>query len=530
MSLPEKMTRAVARSTRAMVASPHALATAAGVDVLRRGGNAIDAAIATNAVLSVVYPASCGIGGDAFWVIYEPRTREVVCYHGSGRAAAALSAEQLRAQGLTAIPQRGALSVTVPGAVRSWEDVARLHGTRGLDELLAPAEGYARDGFALGDVVANYFALNEPMLRQDADAVELFLKRGIPQPGDVVRNVPLADTLAEIRRRGSPAFYTGRVAAAIVAALQRGGNPMTANDLATHKTEETAPLKIGWHGAEVYAHPPNSAASVALMVLGMLANDGAASDLDWTHLAIEAIKIALEIRDQRFGEPATMAPLDDVLRPDALAAMRAGIDPQRAHPRHSLADRGGTIAIAAVDEEGRTVSLIESLYQNFGSGVMASGTGIFLQNRGSYFRLEPGHPNELGGGKRPLHTLSPGMLLRDGKPEFVYATMGGDGQPQTHVQLLHNVYERGMSVQAAIDAPRFVYGRDSEASFADAVTVEARMPGPIVDGLRERGQNVQVTEAYSNMLGHAHAIFIDRERGTLAGGSDPRADSLALGL
>jgi gamma-glutamyltranspeptidase/glutathione hydrolase len=529
MSLPEKQTRAVARSARGMVASPHAQATAAGVDVLRRGGNAIDAAIATNAVLTVVYPASCGIGGDAFWVIYEPRTREVVCYNGSGRAAAAISADQLRAQGLNAMPQRGALSVTVPGAVRSWEDVARLHGTLGLDELLGPAEAYARDGFVASDVVAAYFALNEAMLRQDADAVELFLKRGGPKPGDIVRNLPLAETLAGIRRRGANDFYTGRVANAIVAALQRGGNPMTANDLAMHRTEETAPLKIGWHGAEVYAHPPNSAASVALMVLGMLANDGAANDLDWTHLAIEAIKLALDVRDQKFGEPETMPPIDEFFRPETLAAMRASIDPQRAHPRLSAVDRGGTIAIATVDEEGRAVSLIESLYQNFGSGVMASGTGIFLQNRGSYFRLEPGHPNELGPRKRPLHTLSPGMLLRNGQPEFVYASMGGDGQPQTHVQLLHNVYERGMNVQAAIDAPRFVYGRDSEAAFADAVTVESRMPAELVAGLRARGQDVNVTEAYSNMLGHAHAIFIDRERGSFAGGSDPRADSLAFG-
>jgi len=530
MSLPENQTRAVARSSRAMVSSPHALATAAGVDVLRRGGNAVDAAIATNAVLTVLYPASCGVGGDAFWVLYEPRTREVVCYNGSGRAAAALSAAQLRERGMTAMPQRGALSVTVPGAVRSWEDVVEAHGTRTIDELLAPAEAYAREGFVATDVVANYFAINEAMLRQDPDAVELFLQRGLPQAGSVVRNVPLADTLKAIRRRGASAFYTGPIADAIVTSLRRGGNPMSLDDLASHSTEKAAPLKIAWRGAEVYAHPPNSAASVALLVLGALAGDGAANDLDWTHLAIEAIKLALDVRDERFGEPEAMQPIDAFFTPEALTALRARIDPQRAQSRHSFADRGGTIAIVAVDEEGRAVSLIESLYQNFGSGVMASGTGIFLQNRGAYFRLEPGHPNELGGRKRPLHTLSPGMLLRDGKPEFVYATMGGDGQPQTHVQLIHNLYERELSLQAAIDAPRFVYGRDSESVFAHAVTVESRMNPRIVAGLRERGHDVQVTEAYSNMLGHCHAIFIDRERGSLAGGSDPRADSLALGL
>jgi len=223
-------------------------------------------------------------------------------------------------------------------------------------------------------------------------------------------------------------------------------------------------------------------------------------------------------------------PIDDLLTPQALAAARARIDPARARPRASRADLGGTVAIVAVDGEGRAVSLIESLYMNFGSGIVARGTGIFLHNRGAYFRLDAGHPNELSGGRRPLHTLSPGMLLRDGRPELVYGTMGGDGQPQTHVQLVHAIYERGLSVQQAIDAPRFVYGRDSESAFADSVRVEARFDPEVIASLRARGHAVQVVGAYDNALGHAHAIALDYERGTLAGGADPRADSLALGL
>jgi gamma-glutamyltranspeptidase/glutathione hydrolase len=524
------MTRATARSTRGMVASPHALATAAGVEVLRRGGNAIDAAIATNAVLCVVYPTSCGLGGDAFWVIYEPKTKSVVSYNGSGRAAAALSAAQWRERGMTTMPQRGALSVTVPGAVRSWEDVARAHGSRGLDDLLAPAEAFARDGFAATDVNADYFALNEAMLREDADATAIFLGRGVPRAGDVLRNGPLAETLAAIRRRGASAFYTGPIADAIVATLRAGGNPMTLDDLAGHATEKTTPIAVDWNGRTIYAHPPNSQAAVASMIMGALKNDGAASDLDWTHLAIEATKLAFDIRNARFAEPEVTGPVDDLFTTQALAALRAQIDPKRAGVRESVLDRGGTIAVVAVDGEGRSVSLIESLYQNFGSGLVARGTGVFLQNRGAYFNLEAGHPNELGGGKRPLHTLSPAMLLRDGTPELVYGTMGGDGQPQTHVQILHNIFERGMSVQAAIDAPRWVYGRDSEAAFADGVSVESRMPPAIVAGLIERGHTIATLGPYENKLGHAHAIYVDRERGSLAGGSDPRADSLALGI
>jgi gamma-glutamyltranspeptidase/glutathione hydrolase len=531
MSASDHPTRAVARSARGIVASPHAQATAAGAAVLRDGGNAVDAAIAANAVLTVVYPASCGIGGDALWLVYEPKTRETIAYNGSGRAPAALASATLRERGHAVMPLRGPFAVTVPGCVRSWEDVARAHGTRGLDELLGPAERFARDGFVATDVVARYFAINEALLRADADATALFLGRGVPQAGDRLRNVPLADSLAAIRRGGADAFYTGPIAEAIATTLRALGNPMTARDLATHVTERMRPLTLSWHGCTLAAHPPNSQAAVALIVLGMLANDGAASDADWTHLAIEAFKDAFDARDARFADPLTMGrKIDELLEPEALAAARGRIDPARARTRATPYDPGGTIAVVAVDEDGRSVSLIESLYMNFGSGIVARGTGIFLQNRGAYFRLESGHPNELGAGKRPLHTLSPGMLLRDGTPEFVYGTMGGDGQPQTHVQLIHNVYERGMSVQAAIDAPRFVYGRDSESAYADSVRVESRMPDEIVRALRARGHVVDVLSAYDPVLGHAHGITLDRARGTFAGGSDPRADSLALGI
>ncbi len=524
-------TRQVARSARGMVASPHAQATAAGVDVLRRGGNAVDAALAANAVLSVVYPASCGLGGDALWLVFEPKTATTLAYNGSGAAAVALDGGVLRARGLRAMPVRGALTVTVPGAVRAWEDVAARHGRLGLDELLLPAETLARDGFVVTDILAGYFAMNETLLRADADACALFLQRSLPRAGDVLRNEPLAAVIGQIRARGSAAFYEGPVAAAIAGTLQRLGNPMTAGDIAAHRTETAAPLTLAWRGGELAAHPPNSQASVGLMVMGALAADGDASDLDWTHLAIEAIKEAFDVRDARFADPRAMR--DDPrawLTSDALSALRARLDPRRARSRRAAADRGGTIAVVAVDDEGRAVSLIESLYMGFGSGIVASGTGVFLHNRGAYFSLEPGHPNELTGGRRPLHTLSPAMYLRDGRPELVYGTMGGDGQPQIHVQLLHNVYERGLGLQAAIDAPRFIYGRDSEAAFADAVRVESRIAPEIVDGLRARGHSIDVLGAFENACGHAHAIALDSVRGTLSGASDPRADSLALGL
>ena len=296
-------------------------------------------------------------------------------------------------------------------------------------------------------------------------------------------------------REAADAFYRGRIADAIVATLQRGGNPMTLGDLAAQRTERTAPLKIEWHGCEILRPPAEFAGGRRAHGARRARERRRARTIAlWTHLAIEALKRAFDVRDSRVrrSESDARARPNASSKPGELERLRASIDPERARPRLAHSARGGTIAIVAVDAEGRAVSLIESLYMNFGSGLVARGTGVFLQNRGAYFSLEPGHANELAGRKRPLHTLSPGMLLRGGKPELVYGTMGGDGQPQTHLQLIHNVYERGLSVQQAIDAPRFVYGRDSEAAFADSVRVESRFAPEIVAGLRARGHVVQV--------------------------------------
>jgi gamma-glutamyltranspeptidase/glutathione hydrolase len=523
--------RAAARSTRGIVATPHAAASSIGLEVLRRGGTAVDAAIAANAVLAVVYPASCGLGGDALAMVYEPDDGTVRCYNGSGRASAALHGAALRERGMRAMPLRGALTVTVPGAVRAWYDLLVAHGRMNLGELLAPAERFAREGFVVTDVVASYIALNEELLRSDAAAGALLLARGVPRAGDAVCNVALADTLRAVREGGPAAFYEGAAAAAIVRAVNAGGNPMTLDDVAAARTEVVAPARVRWNGREVLAHPPNSQGAIAAMALGALEDDGGAPLGQWCHLAIEALKYGFDVRDAQFADPAAMrVQIDALLAPGALRAMRAAIDPERARERDAAPDSGGTIAVVAVDEDGRAVSLIESLFMGFGSGLVAEGSGVFLHNRGAYFSLVAGHPNELAGGKRPLHTLSPGMILRDGRPELVYGTMGGDGQVQTHVQLAHNVYDLGMDVQVAIDQPRFVYGCDSETAFADLVRVESRMPAAVVEALRGCGHAIEVLPPYDRALGHASAISVDRERGTLEGGSDPRADSAALGL
>jgi len=528
-------TRAVARSTKAMVASPHALATAEGVRVLREGGNAVDAAIAANGVLAVVYPQHDGLGGDALWLIYEPKAGEVVAYNGSGRAPQALNAASLRARGFREMPQRGALTVTVPGAVRAWEDVAAAHGTFGLDRLLAAAEGYARDGFAVTDVVARYFALGEPVLAECPDAVSLFYRNGPPAAGSILRNPGLAKTIADVRAGGADAFYGGAAGRAILAKLRAGDSPIEPQDLLSHRTQKAKPWRLRWAGGEVFAHPPNSQAACAQMVLGALGGDRESAEGLWTHLAIEAFKHAFGARDTRFGDPDfTDLRAEDFLGEAALCDMRAQIDPERVTARFRAPDGGGTIGIVTADADGRAVSLIQSLYSGFGSGLVAGESGVVLQNRGAYFNLIEGHPNELRGGHRPVHTLSPGMYLRDGRPEIVYGTMGGDGQPQIHVQILRNIVDRGFDVQGALDAPRWIAGRPHIPGqpdvMSDTVVVESRMPDEIVAALTSRGHRVQVLGEYDSTTGHAHVIRIDHENGTFAGGSDPRADSLALGL
>lgn len=529
MSFPHP-TRGVARSTRAMVASPHALASQVGVDVLRRGGNAVDAAIAANAVLAVVYPASCGIGGDALWIVYEPTTGATVAYNGGGRAPRAATLERLHAAGHTGMPVRDALAVTVPGAIRSWFDVHEKHGTIEMADLLAPAERFARDGFAVSDVAARYFEINTEMLLRDADANKLFFSRGTPAAGSVARNEPLARSLAAIRTGGPQEFYDGAIGEAIVKTLQARGSAMTLDDLHDHTTETVEPLRLAWKGYELIAHPPNSQGATTMMALGTIAGDVFADEYAWNHYAIEAIKRAFHRRDALFGDPAFVdTRVEEFLTPAGLRTMRASIDDRALHAQSPLGD-GDTIALVVVDEDGRSVSLIQSLYMNFGSGIMAEGTGIFLHNRGAYFNTIEDHPNCFGGGKRPVHTLSPAMIFQDGKPKLVHGTMGADGQPQTQMQLIHNIFERGMSVQQALDAPRWLHGRINVEETTDAVRVESRMDPALIADLEKRGHDVKPIGAFENLMGHAHAIFIDYENGTLAGGADPRADSAALGL
>jgi gamma-glutamyltranspeptidase/glutathione hydrolase len=545
----------LARGTHGAVVAPHHLATAAGLHVLRLGGSAVDAAIATNAVLGVVVPQSCGIGGDAFWLIWDEATGQQTALNGSGRAPAAADAAALRDRGLRTLPARGPLSITVPGAVRSWGDAHARHGRLSRDAVLAPAIELARDGFpawtgfirAIEGVAA--FAAEVPGSREGFGAVYRPHGRAW-RPGERVRLPALAATLETIARDGFDAFYDGDLGERQAAGLAAIGGPFTPADFREHASTWEAPIAIDYRGTRVTTHPPNSSGVVALELLGILGAleapaatafgpDGV-TDAAWIHAGLEAAKLAMADRDAFLTDPTFRdVPVDRLLDPGHLAGLAARIDPRRAGTPRPAANPpgGGTIYLAVVDADGNAVSLIESNYMGFGSGVVDPVTGIHYQDRGSYFSLDPAHPNVLEPRKRTLHTLLPGMLLRDARdgrghrPWIVVGSMGGDAQPQIHAQFVSAVVDGGVDVRTAIAAPRwFVEPRAHFAPPTD-VHLEPRHAPGIADALAALGHDVVATADFDGNLGHEHAIeLVDGgpalADGSLAAATDPRSAGL----
>ncbi|HSL75889.1 MAG TPA: gamma-glutamyltransferase family protein [Candidatus Limnocylindrales bacterium] len=529
--------------------APHHLATAAGLGVLRAGGSAVDAAIATNAVLAVVVPQSCGVGGDAFWLIWDAAAKRQVALNGSGRSAAAMDAARLRADGHERMPFRGPLSITVPGAVRSWGDAHGRFGRLSRDAVLAPALELARDGFAASDEFV-----------EDVEAMAL-VARGTPaadgfepvfrslgrawRPGDRVRLPALAGTLETIAREGFDAFYDGDLGARQARALQAAGSPLTVDDLRSHASTWGEPIDVDYRGVRATTHPPNSSGVVALEILGILSRfdpppatafgPRGVEDPRWIHLGLEASKLALADRDRSLTDPeAVDVPVAEMLDPGRLADLAARISLDRASEPAAATNPpgGGTIYLAVVDRDGNAVSLIESNWAGFGSGVVDPETGIHYHNRGSYFSLEPDHANVLAPRKRTLHTLLPGMLFRAGQPDpwIVVGSMGGDAQPQVHAQFVSAVVDGGVDIATAVAAPRwYVQPRELLAPPID-VSLEPRHGPGIAETLRDLGHRLVATARFDSNVGHEHAIeLIDggpAAAGTLAAATDPRSDGL----
>ena len=546
----------LARGRHGAVVAPHHLATAAGLRVLQAGGSAVDAAIATNAVLGVVMPDACGIGGDAFWLVWDATTRRQVALNGSGRAARALDAAGVRAAGHSTLPDRGPLTITVPGAVRSWAAAHERWGRLDRTAVLGPAIELAHGGFPAGDDYVEAVASGATMVEDELDLesraafASVFLPDGrTPRVGDVVRRTELARTLEALVTDGFGALYDGTVTDALLRRLESAGSPVTRDDFAAQDATWTAPIATTYRGVRCTTHAPNSSGVVALEILRILQRfeppppaafgPGGVTDARWIHLGIEAAKLAMADRDALLGDPddrsATEGIVDHLLDDARIAELAGRIEPGRAArpPASTMPPAGDTIHLAVVDAEGNAVSLIQSNYAGFGSGIVDPATGVVFHNRGTYFSLEPGHPNELAPGRRPLHTLLPAMLFRDDDPGpwIVVGSMGGDAQPQIHAQFVSAVVDGGLDIATAVSAPRWFLA--PEARFAPPVTVEVepRFGPGVVDALRALGHPVELVQPFDPSLGQEHAIELvdggpSTGDGSVAATTDPRSAGL----
>ncbi len=508
-----------------MAATSHPLASLAAVEALRAGGNAADAAVTAVAVLCVVEPQMTGIGGDCFAMIGVP-DRPVWGYNGCGRAGARASTELLLAQGIGAIAPDSIHAVTVPGAIEAWGAILHAHGRFGLDRALGPAIRYAEQGFPVAARIAWDWAGAAGKLRMDAGSSRHYLVEGrAPAQGDIIRLPALAQTLRTIAALGPRAFYEGPIADDMVATLSERGSLLTAGDFADHRGEVVAPIATNYRGLDVLELPPNTQGLTALVLLNILERfDLAGLDPlgpERLHLALEAARLAYAVRDSHVADPACMRmPVPALIDKRFADALAQRIDPSRRTPVRSAPSPGNeTVYLAVVDRERMAVSLINTLFSTFGVGICTERTGIMLTNRGACFVVDPEHPNTFGARKRPMHTIIPALAFRDERCDLAFGVMGAHYQPMGHAQVITNLVDYGMDLQAAIDAPRFF--------FAGETTVVERGVGQRSrEGLRERGHDVATAPS---PWGGGQAIHIDWERGLLIGGSDPRKDGCALG-
>lgn len=510
-----------------MIATSQPMATQAGLAVLQAGGNAMDAAIAASAVLSVTEPQATGIGGDCFLLYHEAKTGKLHGLNGSGRAPARATPEEFERRGLMQVPEFGILSVIVPGAVDAWYTALERFGTRSLEELLQPAIAFAEDGYAVTPVVAKACQNNTAVLAPHAESRRDFMVDGhTPAAGTVHRQPRLAKSLRRIAQGGRDAFYRGPIAEEIVHFSLEHDGLFEMEDFYEYRSEWVEPISTDYRGVRVYEIPPNGQGITALMTLNILEKVKLSGmkhlSADHLHMVIEAFKLAVAERDEFAADPAfNKLPVEEMLSKEFAAKQFARIDPQRA-ARYPIAPAArahrDTVYLSVVDRDRNAVSFINSLYYPFGSGMVAGDTGIMLQNRGAGFVLERGHFNCIAPRKRPLHTIIPAMAYR-GDDLLSFGVMGGAYQAMGHAYVLSNWVDFGLDLQEAIDAPRFLPG-------GGALTLERPIPQEVLKALQQRGHAVGRTEL---ALGGAQAIRIDAQNGVLQAGSDPRKDGCALG-
>lgn len=517
-----------------MVAAPHPLASAAGLAILQEGGSAMDAAIAANAVLTVVYPDQTAIGGDCFFTAFDARTKLLHGFNGSGRAPLATDLDLLRELDEGRMPKRGIHAVTVPGTIDAWSAGHSRFGRQSWERLFEPAIEYAHNGFAVSPRLAQGInAARDVLLATEETAATYLVNGEAPREGDRLRLPNLARSLATIATEGRDAFYSGGIAEQIASTSARLGGSLSMYDLAGHQGEWVAPLLSNYRGLTVAELPPNSqglTASLALNLVQRTTLGDRWGSVEYIHPLIEAKKLAFAVRDRKLADPR-FAEIDTAnLLSDGFAKELWNQYDQGQAQQGTPSLAGDTVAICTVDRDGNAVSMVQSIYQAFGSGILAAESGIILQNRGSYFTLEDSHPNVIAPGKRPLHTLMPAMLLRDGGLVGPLATQGGDAQAQVHLQLITDLVDFDMTGNpaAAIAAPRWIAG-GSAADGLLAVQLENRFPSELDSELSRRGHVVSWSGAWNPAAGHAQIILRDPNRGLLLGAADPRADGAALG-
>lgn len=525
-----RASRPTTLAANGMVATPHYLATGIGLRILQDGGSAMDAAIAANAALTVLYPDQTSVGGDCFFLHHDGASGEVVLYNGSGTAPMAADPEALLSQGYTGMPRYGPLAVTVPGTVDAWGAGNERFGRMELAQVLAPAVALAREGFPVSPRLAAVLSGQaEAIWRAPAMAALLFPSGTVPAAGEMLRLPALAASLELIGAQGRDAFYTGPIAEAIAATMAEQGGWMTADDLAAHEGEWTVPVTSMYRGVTILGAPPNSQGLTSQLALRMAEREDMGptwGDAAHLHPMIEAKKRSFAVRDANLGDPRFVDIDVPALLGDALVdELWSTYDPNVATAGGATA-AGDTVYLCAVDRDGNAVSLIQSMYQSFGSWIVAGDTGIILHNRGTYFSLWPESPNVLAPGKRPLHTLMPAMLKRDGQLWGPLGTQGGDAQAQVHMQLISDLVDFGMEPQAAIEAPRWIAGGSGAPL---QVLMELGFPEGAVQRLAARGHRITLIDPWNPDAGHAQMILIDRERGVLLGAADPRADGSAAG-
>ncbi len=534
MAQERSQARSMVMSQNGIVASESPLASEAGVRILEAGGNAVDAAIATNAMMGVVSPMMNGIGGDLFAIVYDAKANKLYGLNASGWAPKALTIDALHKQGLREMPQVGVNAITVPGAVEGWQKLADKFGRKKLSEDLTPAIQTAKNGYPVTEWVAMYWAGSIDYLRGDEQAAKLYLRNDRPpKTGEIFHNPDLAWSLEQIAERGKDGYYKGEIRKRILEAIRRHGGVMTAEDLAEFSAEWVEPISTTYRDWTVYEMPPNGQGLAALLMLNMMETfplgekEYGFGSTKALHAMIEAKKLAYADLIKYIGDPRGQTlPVQTLLSKPRAAERAKRIDPDHANcevATGTLPGAGDTTYLTAVDRDGNMVSLIQSNYAAFGSGIVAEGTGFVLQNRGALFNLDPTSPNALAGRKRPMHTIIPAFAQK-GDTRVAFGIMGGWNQSQAHAQFIADLVDYKMNIQAALEAPRFTKGTFEGCD----VQMENRISGKVRDELTAKGHKIQVMGTFSSAMGGGQAVLRDFSTGVSYGASDPRKDGAAV--